>query len=84
MRCLALLLGTDGRVGMAQNLARGGQIGTGCPREVVDVPRLSVFKMHLDDALINVLYLLVILEEFRQLDSMIFVDSFQLNYTVLF
>ena len=40
----------------------------GLPREAVDAPSLSVFKRHLDNALNNMLSLLVSPEGFRQLD----------------
>ncbi|KAK4824876.1 hypothetical protein QYF61_021083 [Mycteria americana] len=41
------------------------------PKEVVDAPSLSVFKRHLDNALNNMLYLLVSPELVRQLDEII-------------
>lgn len=51
------------------------------PREVVDIPCLSLFKGHLDNALINIL--LVIPEMVRQLDSMASVGPFQLNCSIV-
>lgn len=48
-------------------------------REMVDVLCLSVFTRHLDNSL-NFLYLLVSSEVVSSLDSIKFVDSFQLNY----
>lgn len=51
--------------------------------ETDDTPCLSVFKRHLDNALNNVFYLLVSSEVVRQLDLMIFVGPFQVNYSTL-
>ena len=69
-----------GCVGMVQSSTRGGSDIRKCffievlvkhwnrlSREVVEVPRLSVFKRHLDNALNNMLQLLVSLELLRQL-----------------
>ena len=53
------------------------------PSEVVAAPCLSVFKRHLGNALINMLELLASPELVRQLDSMIFLGPFQLNYFTL-
>lgn len=54
------------------------------PREVISAPCLSMFNRHFDNAIINVLELLVSPEGIRQLDEMIFVGPFQLNYSILF
>ena len=65
-RCGALLLGADGGRATAQNCAGEGQDGhletfwvvkhwNRLPREVVNAPCLSAFKVHLDNALSNVL-----------------------------
>jgi len=50
--------------------------------ELVDAPCLSVFNRHLDNALINVLSLLVNPEVVRQLDSMVVEGLFQMNYSM--
>ena len=49
------------------------------PREVVDAPSLAVFQRHLDNALNNMLELLVSPEVVRQLDWMIVVGPFQMK-----
>lgn len=65
-RCGALLLGIDGGRGMAQSCAGEGQAGhletfwvvkhwNSLLREVVIAPCLSVFQMHLENALNNML-----------------------------
>ena len=68
-RCQALLLVTEGRMGMAQSFQGRVRLGTGkhfcgmrvfrhwrsLPREVVDALSLSVFQCHWGNALINVL-----------------------------
>lgn len=54
------------------------------PREVVDVPGLSVLKRHSDNALSNILQFLVSTEEVRELDFLIFEGLFQLFYFTLF
>lgn len=56
----------------------------GLPREVVDVPGLSVLKRHSDNALSNILQFLVSTEEVRELDFLIFEGLFQLFYFILF
>lgn len=52
------------------------------PSKIV-VPLAQVFKMHLDNALTNMLYVWVSLEIFRRL-NLIFVGPFHLNYSISF
>lgn len=45
---------------------------------------VSVLKRHLDNTFIKILQLLISPEDFRQMDSMISVGLFQLNYFILY
>lgn len=49
--------------------------------EVIDAPHLSMLKSHLYNALFNRLF--VSPKQVRQVDSMIFVGPFKLNYSIL-
>lgn len=48
------------------------------------MPLAQMFKMHLDNALSNMLYVWVSPEMFRHLDLMIFGGTFHLNYSIPF
>lgn len=53
------------------------------PREVIDVPWLSVFNRHSDSALIAILQLVDSAEVVRQLISMIFEDPIYPKHSIL-
>lgn len=51
------------------------------PSDTVDALSLWIFKIHLDNALTNGLWLLISPDVLRWLDSMIFKDPYQPNYS---